>query len=103
MQDGKIHTYYTTMFTTTGRLSSRNPNLQNLPMRHDKYIRAQFIPEEGNIFISCDYGQIEARLIGAASKDKLLCEAVRNRYDIHMDWAERLAKVYPKRVGEKSF
>ena len=102
-QDGKIHTNYTTMFTTTGRLSSRNPNLQNLPMRHDKYIRAQFIPEEGNIFISCDYGQIEARLIGAASKDKVLCEAVRNRYDIHMDWAERLAKVYPKRVGGEKF
>lgn len=97
--DGKLHPNFNTMFTTTRRLSSSNPNGQNFPSRRHKEIRSQVIPPKDHMFAACDYGQIEARIIGAASGDSFLCKALWEDYDIHMEWAERIAKAYPARVG----
>lgn len=101
--DGKLHPNFNTMFTATRRLSSSNPNGQNFPSRHRKEIRSQVHAPEGHLLVACDYGQIEARVIGMASEDKFLCKALWENYDIHMEWAERIAHAYPARVGGKKF
>lgn len=97
--DGKLHTQFTTMFTTTGRTSSKDPNVQNFPKRKNKDVRKIIIPPSGFLFCSNDYGQIEARVLAMASKDPKFIEALWTGFDIHADWALRLAKLYPKRVG----
>jgi DNA polymerase-1 len=97
--DGRAHTILNTMFTTTGRLSSEQFNTQNFPKRKDAWTREQIIAPEGHILLAVDYGQIEARVIGMASKDKYLCDALFNNYDIHMEWAEKVAYAYPQKVG----
>ena len=99
--DGKIHTNYNSTFTRSGRLSSSLPNLQNQPKRTDKWIRRYFQAPEGWVIISADYGQLEARVIAAASEDPYFKEALENHYDIHMEWAEIIAHEYPKRIGGK--
>lgn len=83
--DNKLHTIYTQTLTRTGRLSSIEPNLQNIPIRYDegKEIRKAFIPEENSIFISCDYSQIELRIFAHMSKEKNLIDAFNNNFDIH--------------------
>ena len=83
--DGKIHTIYTQALTRTGRLSSIEPNLQNIPIRNEfgRLIRKAFIPEENSIILSSDYSQIELRVFAHLSNVKELVEAFNNNLDIH--------------------
>ena len=91
-QTGRIHTTYNQPVTATGRLSSTNPNLQNIPVRTDdgKEIRRAFIPAEGNIFFSADYSQIELRLVADLSHDKTMLDAFAHGHDIHAITAARI-------------
>ena len=84
-EDGKLHTIYTQTLTRTGRLSSIEPNLQNIPIRYKegKEIRKAFIPEENSEFLSSDYSQIELRIFAHMSKEKNLIDAFNNDMDIH--------------------
>ena len=84
-QSGRVHTTFGQTGTATGRLSSTNPNLQNIPVRTElgREIRAAFIAEPGHVLLSADYSQIELRLLAHFSKDKLLVEAYRRGDDIH--------------------
>ena len=81
----RVHTTFNAVGTSTGRLSSTNPNLQNIPIRTElgREIRAAFIPAEGNVLISADYSQIELRLMAHFSEDPLLLKAYRENVDIH--------------------
>ena len=90
---GRIHTTYNQTVTATGRLSSTNPNLQNIPVRSDdgKEIRRAFIPSDGNVFFSADYSQIELRLVADLSNDSTMLDAFANDEDIH---AITAAKIY---------
>ena len=92
--DGKIHTTYNQTVTATGRLSSSNPNLQNLPIRSErgKLIREAVIPDEGCLFLSADYSQIELRLLAHMSQDEHLLQAFRSGQDIHAATAARIFK-----------
>ena len=89
---GRIHTTYNQTVTATGRLSSTNPNLQNIPVRSDdgKEIRRAFIPADGNLFFSADYSQIELRLVADLSHDKTMLDAFANGHDIHAITASRI-------------
>ena len=80
-----VHTTYNQTITTTGRLTSTNPNLQNIPIREDegREIRKLFVPRDGNVFIDADYSQIELRLLAHFSDCKELIEAFKNGQDIH--------------------
>lgn len=91
-KDGKIHTTYNQTVTATGRLSSSNPNLQNLPIRSErgKLIREAVIPDEGCLFLSADYSQIELRLLAHMSQDEHLLHAFRSGQDIHAATAARI-------------
>lgn len=84
-EDGKIHTIYTQTLTRTGRLSSIEPNLQNIPMRSEygRLIRKAFLPEEGSVILSSDYSQIELRVFAHLSGVQDLIEAFKNDIDIH--------------------
>ncbi len=92
---GKIHTTYNQTVTATGRLSSSNPNLQNLPIRSERgqLIRRAVIPDEGCLFLSADYSQIELRLMAHLSQDKHLIDAFRKGQDIHAATAAKIFKV----------
>lgn len=96
---GKIHTSFNQTVTATGRLSSSNPNLQNIPIRNEdgKEIRKAFIPEEGCEFFSADYSQIELRIMAHLSGDQNMIEAFREGDDIH---AATAAKVYKIGINE---
>ncbi len=96
---GHIHTSYNQAVTTTGRLSSSNPNLQNIPIRdaNGKEVRKAFIPDEGCLFFSADYSQIELRIMAHTSGDKNMIEAFNAGHDIH---AATAAKVYKKSIDE---
>ena len=96
---GKIHTSFNQAVTVTGRLSSSNPNLQNIPIRDDngKEIRKAFIPEEGCMFFSADYSQIELRIMAHLSGDANMIESFNEGLDIH---AATAAKIYKKDVSE---
>ena len=98
-QTGRIHTTYNQTVTATGRLSSTNPNLQNIPVRSDdgKEIRRAFIPADGNIFFSADYSQIELRLVADLSHDKTMLDAFAHDHDIH---AITAARIYHKPLEE---
>lgn len=90
---GKIHTNYKQATTSTGRLASENPNLQNIPIRTElgKQIRACFIPQDDNhILLAADYSQIELRIIASLSKDQALCQAFQSGEDIHLSTASRI-------------
>ena len=94
-QTGKIHTSYNQAVTATGRLSSSNPNLQNIPVRDEmgKEIRKCFIPDEGCLFFSADYSQIELRIMAHLSGDKAMIEAFNMDGDIHAATAAKIYKV----------
>ena len=98
---GRIHTSFNQTITSTGRLSSSDPNLQNIPVRGEdgKEIRKAFIPEEGCLFFSADYSQIELRVMAHLSDDENMIEAFREGYDIH---AATAAKIYKENINEVS-
>lgn len=89
---GRIHTTYNQTVTATGRLSSANPNLQNIPVRTDdgKEIRRAFIPADGNLFFSADYSQIELRLVADLSHDETMLDAFAHNVDVHALTASRI-------------
>ena len=94
-ETGKIHTTYNQTVTATGRLSSSNPNLQNLPIRSKRgqLIRQAVIPDDGCVFLSADYSQIELRLMAHFSQDPHLLEAFRSGQDIHAATAAKIFNV----------
>lgn len=96
---GRIHTSYNQTVTATGRLSSSNPNLQNIPVRDDdgKEVRKAFIPEPGCKFFSADYSQIELRIMAHLSGDTNMIEDFRLGHDIHLATA---AKIFHKKMEE---
>lgn len=98
-QTGHIHTSFNQTVTATGRLSSSNPNLQNIPVRDamGKEVRKAFIPEEGQLFFSADYSQIELRIMAHLSKDHNLVEAFNCGQDIH---AATAAKIFHKSIED---
>ena len=98
-QTGRIHTSFNQAVTATGRLSSSDPNLQNIPVRGEegKEIRRAFVPEPGCLFFSADYSQIELRVMAHLSGDENMIEAFREGHDIH---AATAAKIYKKPIGE---
>ena len=89
---GKIHTTYNQTVTATGRLSSSNPNLQNLPIRSERgrFIREAVIPDEGCLFLSADYSQIELRLLAHFSQDEHMLQAFCEGQDIHSATAAKI-------------
>lgn len=92
-QDGKIHTHFNQIVTTTGRLSSSDPNLQNIPIRTDfsNRIRAAFVPEnENNVIMSADYSQVELRLLAHYSEDENLIKAFCDDVDVHAVTASKI-------------
>jgi len=99
-QSGRVHTTLGQTGTATGRLSSANPNLQNIPIRTElgREIRAAFIAEPGHVLLAADYSQIELRLLAHFSKDKLLVEAFRRGDDIHTLTASQVFGVPPLMV-----
>ena len=94
-ETGKIHTTYNQTVTATGRLSSSNPNLQNLPIRSERgqLIRQAVIPDEGCLFLSADYSQIELRLMAHFSQDPHMVEAFRSGQDVHAATAAKIFNV----------
>jgi DNA polymerase-1 len=93
---GKIHTSYNQAIAATGRLSSTNPNLQNIPIRDEegREIRKAFTASnENHVFLSADYSQIELRIMAALSKDENLLEAFNNKQDVHSTTASKIYKV----------
>lgn len=94
-KDGKIHTSYNQTVTSTGRLSSSNPNLQNIPIRDEqgKEIRKAFIADDGCIFLSADYSQIELRVMAHLSQDSNMVEAFNSGEDIHAATAAKIYKI----------
>jgi DNA polymerase-1 len=99
-QSGRVHTTFGQTGTATGRLSSANPNLQNIPIRTElgREIRAAFIAESGHVLLAADYSQIELRLLAHFSKDKLLVEAFRRGDDVHTLTASQVFGVPPLMV-----
>ena len=99
-QTGRIHTSFNQAVTATGRLSSSNPNLQNIPIRDEdgKEIRKAFIPDDGCEFFSADYSQIELRIMAHLSGDANMIEAFTSGHDIHAATAAKIYKVDIKDV-----
>jgi DNA polymerase-1 len=94
--DGRVHTDYRQAWAVTGRLSSNNPNLQNIPIRTEKgrSIRKAFIARDPEyLFMSADYSQIELRIAASFAKDEIMIEAFRNKRDIHTTTAAKVFKV----------
>ena len=102
-KNDKIHTTYNQTITTTGRLSSANPNIQNIPVREEegRELRKVFIPQDGNVFIDADYSQIELRLLAHFSGCKELIEAYNEGKDIHAITASQVFDVPLEEVTPK--
>jgi DNA polymerase-1 len=101
---GKVHTSYAQAVAVTGRLSSNNPNLQNIPIRTDRgrEIRKAFIPrDENHLLVSADYSQIELRIVAAISGDENMCEAFRTGKDIHTATAAKVFNVPETEVSKE--
>ena len=96
-EDGRVHTTYDQTAAATGRLSSTNPNLQNIPVRSDlgKQIRRAFVAEPGHLLLSVDYSQIELRVMAHLSEDPILLEVFAQEEDIHTATAARIFKLDP--------
>ncbi|MFW6138704.1 MAG: DNA polymerase I [Spirochaetota bacterium] len=97
---GRLHTSFNQTITTTGRLSSTRPNLQNIPIKEKegKAIRRAFVPQKGWQLISADYSQIELRIVASLSGDPLLCDAFKRDRDIHTETACVLFNIDPSEV-----
>jgi DNA polymerase-1 len=98
---GRIHSSFNQVVTATGRLSSSNPNLQNIPVRtaEGREIRSAFVPGKGfDLLLSCDYSQIELRVLAHFSGDASLCEAFQKNEDIHMRVASEVFGINPEEV-----
>jgi DNA polymerase I len=101
---GKIHTSFNQAVASTGRLSSVNPNLQNIPIRDEngKEIRKAFIPSQpGMKYVSADYSQIELRIMASLSHDENMLEAFANNIDIHSVTASKIFKISPEEVTQE--
>jgi DNA polymerase-1 len=110
LKTGTIHTNYSQIAVSTGRLSSQEPNLQNIPIVNDygMAIRKSFKPRPGHVFISADYSQIELRVLAYLSQDQALIKAFINEQDIHIETAARLfgttlteVKPEQRQIGKK--
>ncbi|SDX88491.1 DNA polymerase I [Ruminococcaceae bacterium YAD3003] len=101
--DSRIHTTFTQAMTNTGRLSSTEPNLQNIPVRTEEgsRLREAFTAEEGKILVDADYSQIELRLLAALSGDEIMCSAFREGEDIHKRTAAKVFGVSEEMVTHK--
>ncbi len=99
-QTGRVHTSYNQTVTATGRLSSSDPNLQNIPIRSDegRLIRHAFIAPPGSVILSADYSQIELRVLAHLSGDKVFCHAFANDEDIHTRTAAEVFGLFPEMV-----
>src|SRR5437764_431728 len=98
--DGRIHTTFNQTAATTGRLSSNNPNLQNIPIRTElgREIRACFVAEPGNLLVSADYSQVELRLLAHIAGEDVLKEIFRRGEDVHTATACRVFGVTPEQI-----
>lgn len=103
--DGLLHAQFNTYFAETSRISCEGPNLQNFPKRdaETKEVRRSIHAPKGCVVLAFDYGQLEARVIAMFTKDKSFCKALWENYDVHFEWAERIAYDYPARVGGKKY
>ncbi|MGB9835311.1 MAG: DNA polymerase I [Candidatus Saccharicenans sp.] len=107
-ETGRVHTSYNQTIAATGRLSSSDPNLQNIPARGEagKKIRRAFIPEEGYLLLKADYSQIELRLLAHLSEDPALMEVFLNDRDIHTETARRVfgpaAELFPEEMRRRA-
>lgn len=102
-RDGSVHTCFNQMATTTGRLSSTDPNLQNIPTRAEegRLLRSLFIPRErGNVLVDADYSQIELKLVAHFSGDPKMVEAFKNGFDIHVSTAAEVFDVPQSEVTD---
>ncbi len=99
-KDGRIHSTFNQTVTATGRISSTEPNLQNIPARSSegREIRKAFIPEDGYVFVDADYSQIELRVMAAISEDETLINAFNEAKDIHAITAQQVFDVTPEEV-----
>jgi DNA polymerase-1 len=99
-QTGRIHTHFHQLVAATGRLASSDPNLQNIPVRSEagRKIRKAFVPRKGHVLLSCDYSQIELRVMAALANDATMIEAFRNHTDIHTITASKVFVVEPENV-----
>ncbi|MFR2831860.1 MAG: DNA polymerase I, partial [Finegoldia magna] len=94
-EDGKIHTTFQQTIAQTGRISSTNPNLQNIPIRTEegRLIRKAFVPSEGNMLLDADYSQIELRVLADLANDEVMLDAFKHGADIHRKTASEVFKV----------
>ena len=99
-ETGRIHTHFHQLVAATGRLASSDPNLQNIPVRSEagRKIRKAFVPRAGFILLSCDYSQIELRVMAALSQDATMIEAFQNGADIHTITAAKVFVIEPENV-----
>jgi DNA polymerase-1 len=99
-ETGRIHTHFHQLVAATGRLASSDPNLQNIPVRSEagRKIRKAFVPRDGFTLLSCDYSQIELRVMAAISQDVTMIEAFQNDADIHTITAAKVFAVEPENV-----
>ena len=102
-KDNRIHSYFHQTVTATGRISSSEPNLQNIPTRFDlgKQIRKVFKPKEGYVFVDADYSQIELRVLAHIADDKHMIEAFNNNEDIHRQTASKVFDIPMEEVTSK--
>jgi DNA polymerase I len=102
-ETGRIHTSYNQTVTSTGRLSSSDPNLQNIPIRTEegREIRSAFIPQKGWLLMSADYSQIELRILAHYSNDEILIDAFRKDEDIHTRTASEIFNIFPEMMDSE--
>lgn len=93
--DSKLHSSYKPVHTATGRLASEDPNIQNFPKRKHREIRKMIVAPKGHLFVSGDYGQLEARALAMLSRDQVLRRSIINKEDIHSKWLNKAIDAYP--------